>query len=107
MSPDFTFNAGLEYEIRANSDVTITPRLNYAYQSSQDAQPARDPFYTIKGRGLLSALVTVDYKTWALQFRATNLLDKKYITGFSVSGSAGSQFYGAPQQFDVVLRHDF
>lgn len=106
-SPDFTFNGGAQYAFDLGSGFTITPRINYAYQTSQDGSPARDPFYVIKARGLLSALLTVEKQDWMLQFRVTNATDEKYVSGYSISGAAGSQFYGAPREFAVLLRRDF
>lgn len=107
LSPDVTFNAGVEYAFHLSSDFVLTPRLNYAYQSSQQASPSLDAFYKIGSRNLVSALVSLDHKDWRLQLRATNLLEEKYVTGFSVNGSSGNRFYGAPRQFLVVVQKNF
>lgn len=107
LSPDWTYNFGAEYRFSLGHDYFLTPRLNYAYQASQQASPTLAPFYQIAARGLLSALVSLDHNNWRFQVRATNLLDKKYITGFSVNGSSGNQFYGAPREIMAVVTRNF
>ncbi|MDR3509384.1 MAG: TonB-dependent receptor [Caulobacteraceae bacterium] len=107
LSPDVTFNAGVEYAFHLTADYVLTPRLNYAYQSSQQASASLDPFYKIGARNLVSALVSLDHQDWRLQLRATNLLNEKYVSGFSVNGASGNRFYGAPQQFMFVVQRNF
>ncbi len=107
LSPDFTFNGGAQYTFAMDNGLSVTPRLNYAYQTKQDATPARDSFYVIPARGLLSALVTVDYGPWSGQFSATNLTGERYVTGYTISGASGGSFYGAPREFNFNLRRDF
>lgn len=107
LSPEWSINTGVEYAFHLGGGAVLTPRLNYAYQSSQEASPSQESFYQIKARGLVSALVTLDRGDWQLQLKATNLTDEKYVTGYSISGSAGNQFYGAPRVVTISLRRDF
>jgi len=107
LSPDITFNGGVEYAISINDETVLTPRLNYAYVGSEEASPSRDAFYRIKAHGLLSTLVRLDYRRYSLEAYANNLTDEKYITGYSINGSSGNQFYGAPRLYGVRLRAEF
>ena len=107
LSPEFSFNTGAEYGFDLAPGYVLTPRLNFSYQSSQEASPSLDSFYKIKARDLVSALVTLDHQAWRLQLRATNLLNAKYVTGYSVNGGAGNRFYGAPQEFMFVVQRSF
>jgi len=107
LSPDITFNGGVEYGFAVHDELMITPRLNYAYVGSEDASPSRDAFYRIKAHGLLSALLRLDFQRYSLEAYANNLTDEKYITGYSINGSSGNQFYGAPRLYGVRLRAEF
>jgi len=107
LSPEWSINTGVEYSFHLAGAMLLTPRLNYAYQSSQVGSPSQESFYQLKARGLLSALVTLDRGDWQLQLKATNLTDEKYVSGYSISGAAGNQFYGAPRVVTISLRRDF
>jgi len=97
-SPKWTYNAGAQYEFLLGDGVALTPRINYAYVGSRWTNLFYDPQLDyLPGRGLLSALVTLRYHDWDIEGYATNLADKKYISG----QSANSEFYGAPREFGV------
>jgi iron complex outermembrane receptor protein len=106
-SPEFSFNAGAEYAFNIADGFVLTPRLNYSYQSSQEASPSLDAFYKIPGRSLVSALLSLDHGPWLAQVRATNMLNKIYVTGFSVNGGSGDRFYGAPREVMFVIQRNF
>jgi iron complex outermembrane receptor protein len=97
-SPDWTYNFSAHYEVPLGGDATLTPRLNYAYLGPRYTNlfysPATD---YLAGRGLLSALLTLDIDAWRIEGWATNLLNKKYITG----QSGNNEFYGAPREYGV------
>jgi iron complex outermembrane receptor protein len=107
LSPEVTFTGGVEYALSVNDALTITPRLNYAYTGSEDSSPSREAYYRIKAHGLLSAMLKFDFERFSLDAYATNLTNEKYITGFSVNGSSGAQFYGAPRLYGARLRAEF
>ena len=107
LSPEVTFTGGVEYAISVNDDLTVTPRLNYAYVGSEEASPSRESYYRIKGHGLLSAFLRFDFERYSLDAYCTNLSGEKYVTGFSVNGAEGTQFYGAPRLFGARLRAEF
>ncbi len=107
LSPEFSFNGGVEYAFNIADGFVLTPRLNYSHQSSQEASPSLDAFYKIPGRSLVSALLSLDHGPWLAQIRATNMLNKIYVTGFSVNGGAGDRFYGAPREVMFVVQRNF
>ena len=51
----------------------------------------------LAGRGLLSAQVTMRYRDWMIEGYATNLANKKYVSG----QSGNNEFYGSPREFGV------
>ncbi len=105
-SPKLTYNFGVEHGFYTENDLVVTPRLNYAYTGAQEASPAQNPIYHISGRGLLSALLTIEpgnSESWSLQFYGTNLTNRNYVTGFYVNGASGNQYYGAPREFGARL----
>lgn len=107
LSPTITFTGGVEYAATVNDDLIVTPRLNYAYTGTEDASPSREAYYRIKGHGILSAFLKFDFQRYSLDAYCTNLTSEKYVTGFSINGSSGDQFYGAPRLFGVRLRAEF
>lgn len=97
-SPKWTYNVGAQYEARLGENLSITPRINYAYVGSRWT----NLFYNrqldyLPSRGLLSAQITLRYGDWEVEGYATNLADKKYISG--QSGNNG--FYGPPREYGI------
>jgi len=97
-SPKWSYNFGVQYEAWLNDDVSLTPRLNYAYVGPRWTNLFYDPQLDyLKGRGLLSAQLTLRYQDWEIEGYATNLSNKKYVSG----QSGNSEFYGAPREIGV------
>lgn len=97
-SPKWSYNFGMEYQAYLGEDVTLTPRINYGYLGSRWTNLFYNPSLDyLAGRGLLSAQITLDYRDWSLEGFATNLANKKYVTG----QSGNNEFYGAPREFGV------
>jgi len=97
-SPKWSYNVGVQYEAWVNEDVSITPRLNYAYVGPRWTNLFYNPQLDyLEGRGLLSAQITLRYKDWELEGYATNLTNEKYVSG----QSGNNEFYGAPREFGV------
>ena len=104
LSPKWTYNGGIQYSIPVSGTSTLTPRLNYAYVGPQFA----NIFYNrindrLKGRGILSALLTYRMGQYQVEGYATNLTNKKYVTG----QSGNNEFYGAPRQYGVRASVNF
>jgi iron complex outermembrane receptor protein len=97
-SPKWSYNFGLQYEAILSDDVTLTPRINYAYVGPRWTNLFYSPMLDyLKGRGLLSAQLTLDYQSMSVQLYGTNLAKKAYVSG----QSGNSEFYGAPREFGV------
>ena len=97
-SPKWSYNFGAQYEAWLGEDVSLTPRLNYAYVGSRWTNLFYNPQLDyLSGRGLLSAQLTLRYKDIEIEGYATNLTNKKYVSG----QSGNSEFYGAPRELGV------
>lgn len=96
-SPEWTYNAGVEYRMYLTDRTVLTPRLNYGYVGSRYTYLAYGPGDLIGSRGLLSALVTLELGDWKIEGYATNLTDKEYVVG----RSGNNEFYGAPREYGV------
>lgn len=97
-SPKWSYNFGVQYEAWLTDDISLTPRLNYAYVGSRWTNLQYNPALDfLLGRGLLSAQLTLEFEEWALEGFATNLTNKKYVSG----QSGLTEFYGAPREYGV------
>ncbi|MBO9519336.1 MAG: TonB-dependent receptor [Porphyrobacter sp.] len=97
-SPKWSYNFGVQYEFDVSDEATLTPRLNYAYVGSRWTNLLYNPDLDyLAGRGLLSAQLTLGFDDWSVQAYATNLTDKKYVSG----QSGNNEFYGAPREYGV------
>ena len=105
-SPEWTYNLGAQYTIYLGSDVTITPRVNYAYIGSRSTYIAYDAVSDrIDSYGLLSALLMFRKGEWYVTAYGTNLADKEYVSGHAAASL--NEFYGAPLEYGVRLGVDF
>jgi len=97
-SPKWSYNAGIEYRFDLG-DTRLTPRLNYGYVGSRFNYIAYGPDDRLNGRGLLSALITLERGDWRVEGFATNLTNKTYVSG----RQGNNEFYGAPREYGVRL----
>jgi iron complex outermembrane recepter protein len=107
-SPDWTFNVGVEYKASLGGNATLTPRLNYAYVTSQFVSLTySESTDYLPAHGLLSALLTLDlYGKWNIAAYGTNLTDEVYRTGQGLNNN-NYYFYGAPRQYGVHVGYKF
>lgn len=97
-SAKWSYNFGVEYEMYLGEDLSLTPRINYAYVGPRWTNLFYNPDLDfLAGRGLLSAQITLRYADWEIEGYATNLTNKKYVSG----QSGNNEFYGAPREFGV------
>ncbi|HCB75883.1 MAG TPA: hypothetical protein DEP91_06870 [Sphingomonas bacterium] len=90
--------------ITASRSAALTPRVNYAYVGPQFTYLGYSPLSDrIDGRGLLSALVTLDMGDRQVTAYGTNLTNKDYVSGQFNS----NEFYGAPREYRVRVRVAF
>ena len=93
-----------DVQVDLNGDNTLTPRVNYSYLSSQYASLSYSPVTDyIAARSLISALLTLNHKSWKFQAYGENLANKVYVTGHS----SANEFIGNPRQFGVRVSTKF
>ncbi len=89
-SPEWSYNIGAQYEIALPGDMSLTPRLNYAYVGPRWTNLVYNPTLDyLNGRGLLSALITLRKGNWMVEGYATNLAKEKYVMkSYLIAGAA-------------------
>ncbi len=104
-SPEWTFNAGIEYGFDLGHGATLTPRVNVAYLGTQwtnliQSSTATDllPAFT-----LWNASLTLVAGDWTVQAFGRNITDKLYVTG----QGGNSQYYGNPRQYGMTVARRF
>lgn len=104
-APRWTWGGGMEYEIPLGGEMTLTPRVNYAYVGEQFTYIGYSPLSDrLNPRGLLSAILTLKVNDMLkIEAWGTNLTDKDYITGQLNS----NEFYGAPREYGLKLNVRF
>lgn len=97
-SPKWTYGGTAAYELQLGNDVTLTPRVSYAYVGPRFTYLAYSPVSDrIKGYGLLSGLVTLRTGQFHIEAYGTNLTGKRYVSGqFGLN-----EFYGAPREYGI------
>lgn len=97
-SPKWSYNVGVQYEFWLEDEVSLTPRVNYAYVGSRWTNLLYNPALDfLPGRGLVSAQLSLDMGSWSIEAYGTNLAGKDYVSG----QSGNNEFYGAPREFGV------
>jgi iron complex outermembrane recepter protein len=108
-SPEWTFNAGVQYAMPVGQSATLTPRINYSYVGSQWTTLFESPVTDyLHSYGLWNASVTYDRNEWSIQAYGFNLADKLYVTGqLSAGANPDSEFLGNPRQFGIRVSRRF
>jgi iron complex outermembrane receptor protein len=107
-SPQWTFNAGLEYEINLSPSLALVPRVNYAYVSGQFTSLTYSEVTDyLPAHGLLSALATLKLPGHlTIDVYGTNLTNKVYRTGEGLDND-NYYFYGPPREYGAHIRYQF
>ena len=106
-SPRWTNNAGIQYTMDIDDNLSITPRIQWSHLSQQWATPFPSVNTRVPGRNLIDARVTLDIgKKYKVEGFVNNIANEVYIaTQIQNSSSAdGGIIYGAPRTFGVRLR---
>lgn len=108
-SPEWTFNAGLQYAFSVGESASLTPRLNYSYIGSQWTTlfqtPGTDLLHSF---GLWNATITYNRDLWQIQAYGTNLAGKVYAVGQSGAGAnPDNNLFGDPRQFGIRVMRSF
>ena len=107
-SPEWTVNLGLEYRANLTDSISLTPRINYAYQDSQFTSLTYSEVTDyLPSHNLLSALLTLKvHDHWSVQAYGTNLNNTIYRTGQGLN-NGNYYFYGAPRQYGLRADYQF
>ena len=103
-APDFTFNAGLQYDFHVGSGV-ITPRISYAHVGEQWAtlfqNEARGD--RIESRNITNAQIAWQHDDWVVTLYGTNLSDEHYVAAIN----SGLRFAGYPRTYGLRVLWTF
>ncbi len=112
--PSQTFDVGAQYTINVGTSLgSLTPRLDYSWQSTIYEDANNNPYTDIPARGLLNARLTWDAPAggWQVSAAVTNLTDKKYfldMEDFAIFGEGTVEAQpGAPREWSLTLRKNF
>ena len=103
-APNMTFNASIERRFMIG-DFAVTPRINYAYISSQWATlfENRARGDQLGARNLLGAQIDWEHGDWMGSLYGSNLTDKRYLAAIG----SGLRYAGAPRQYGVRVTKFF
>ncbi|GLT02413.1 TonB-dependent receptor [Sphingobium jiangsuense] len=111
-NPSWQASAGLQYRVDLGNAGSITPRLDWNYQSSFYFNSVNNADNQIEARSLFN--LRVSYRdvesSWELSAGATNLFDKFYYVGKSENvGNYGlnTGALGRPREWFVTLKRNF
>ncbi len=112
-TPKWKYSIGVQYEIDVASSGSITPRVDYSYQSAVFSNAVNVPESRVAPYGLLNARLTwrAPDKDLEVSLSATNLLNKFYFNNksaqpgapyFAVSGQPGR-----PREWAITVKKSF
>jgi iron complex outermembrane receptor protein len=102
-APRWTYNFGVEYNFDFGHGATLTPRVDYSYQSSQWASLLERPTDFLASRGIWNARLTYAQGPYSLTAYVTNLANKTYVSGQFIN----NEFFGPPRQFGARASYSF
>ncbi|HEX5184384.1 MAG TPA: TonB-dependent receptor [Allosphingosinicella sp.] len=104
-APNFTFNAGVQYEIALGGGDTLTPRVNFGHIAPQWATLFEDPAQgdRLGERNILAAQLAWTHRSWTVTAYATNLTNQHYVGALN----SGLDFAGPPRQYGVKVLKTF
>ena len=112
-NPSWQASAGIQYEAGLGERIgTLTPRLDWNYQSSFYFNSINNAFNRVAARSLFNLRVTYESadKAWQVGAGVTNLFDRFYFTGKSENVSnygVNSGSVGRPREWFLSLRRTF
>lgn len=114
--PEWKYSLGAQYEFLAGNAGSITPRLDWTWQSEMQSNiPNNVAGFTVgevESRGLLNARVTYrdTQENWQVSLALTNALDKFYYSNkydrISQSGNAYG-LPGRPREWSLTIKRSF
>lgn len=108
----WTGSAGAQYEASLGNSGTLTPRIDWSYQSSFYYQAVNNPFNQIPGRSLVNARVTwtSTEDAWQIAAAITNLTNKFYYVGTSENAAnfgLATAVVGRPREWSLSIKRRF
>lgn len=104
--PKWTGNLGVRYRADLSGGLSLTPRVDYTYQSATEQDAANTPSLHQRAYGLLSAGLKLDAGRWAIELFGRNLTDERYFIGgfadLAVQGYAEAAI-GQPRTWGLSL----
>jgi len=102
-APNFTFNAGAQYEFELGDGSRLTPRINFGHVAGQWATLFEKPALgdRMEARNILGAQLAWAKGPWTVTLWGTNITNQHYIGALN----SGLDFAGPPRQYGLrVLR---
>jgi iron complex outermembrane receptor protein len=109
-SPEWTVNAGAEYEFELGNDMTLTPRIQFSHVSEQYATPFPSALTLVPEHDVVDLRLSFRPNDALLvEAFANNATDEVYIASQIQNSSSadGGIIYGAPRQYGVRARFNF
>lgn len=104
-------SGSIQYEADLGSAGTLTPRLDWAYQSSFYYNAVNTPLDLVAGRSIFNARLTYQdaAKDWSVSLAVSNLANKFYYIGTSYNQTYGvaTGALGRPREWSVSVRRNF
>ena len=102
-APRWTYNFGVEYNFDLDHGATLTPRVDYSYQSSQWTTLLENSTDYLASHGLWNAKLTYAQGRYSVTGYVTNLANKTYVSGQFIN----NEFLGPPREFGVRASYRF
>jgi iron complex outermembrane receptor protein len=103
-SPEWTFNAGVEYAFDLGDAGVVTPRVDYSYTSDQFTTLIQViPSDFLASREVWNAQLRYEINDWSIVGFVTNFTNETFVTG----QMQGVEFYNAPRQYGARVERRF
>ena len=109
-APEWTINAGAQYEFLLSDALTLTPRIQWSHISTQYVTPFQSERTIVPGRDVFDARLSLEIRDrYEVEAFASNFTDETYVaTQIQNSSSAdGGIIYGAPATYGLRVRMKF
>ena len=99
-TPKLKGNAGVQYAVSLGAAGSLTPRLDYSWQSKSYADPNNNPYSLIPQYGVADAHLIYDSQDalWQVRLDVSNVFDKFYWSTVYSQYNAGGMVVGRPGQ---------
>lgn len=104
-APEFTFNAGVQYAFAIGSDMTLTPRVDYAHIAETWTTIFNNAALgdRLGARDIVNVSLKLASGDWTWAAYAVNATDETYIAAIN----SGLRYAGPPRQYGINLTKAF